>query len=342
MSSEFIRKIRFFRYGQNLCKKYLRIDFNYKCAYCHTSEAEVISGHKYFEIDHFIPQVLSDDTYDVHQYDNLFYSCRLCNGPSGKSDTWNELLLNPCKEKIYGTHIALSTAEDFKLQVLTPRGEQFIETFKLNQKSQRKIRQKRVEHQRLITERTNALRNVISQIEAAENPDLLTEGLKEKLESMIISFEEETVGPYYSNIQESCSPDNINEQIFEAELQKVCNFEKVYHDFDIDYMFVEGINRVFCYHRIVDNLVFQNRRKSLRITMKQAKNWMDSIDSLLVVVFSVVNNTFYYVNFQEHIERNPIDPSSQYYSIWINENDILTKESILAGYSPRPLGASSG
>lgn len=342
MLPEFIRRKRYHRYGHESCKKYLRIDFNHKCAYCHTSEAEVISGHKYFEIDHFRPQALADATYDVHDYENLFYSCRLCNGPSGKSDTWNEQLLNPCKDSIYGTHVSFPISDDYKLQVLTQRGEQYIETFKLNQKSQRLVRRKRMEHQKMIAERTVAIKEAISKLDEVHNPDIQIENSKKKLEEMLVAFEKELVGPYYTNTHDHCTSDFENERIFEAELQEVCKYEKVYHDYDIDYIFITRLSKVYCYHRIVDNIVFQNKRKSIRVPTKQAKSWNDFIGCLLIVIYSIEDNLLYYVDFQEHIERMPIDPDSQYYSIWINEGDILTNEAILNAHLPRSLEVSNG
>ena len=65
-------------------KKYepeLREDFHHLCGYCGKSEAVTKKG---FEIDHFVPQTLSDNLTD--SYENLVYSCFTCNRK--KSSKW--------------------------------------------------------------------------------------------------------------------------------------------------------------------------------------------------------------------------------------------------------------
>lgn len=54
--SEFIRKTRKINYYHNKCKKYLRFDFGYRCAYCGLHEFESILAYNSFQIDHFRPK----------------------------------------------------------------------------------------------------------------------------------------------------------------------------------------------------------------------------------------------------------------------------------------------
>ena len=126
--AEFLRKKRFLKYNDSRCKKFLSKDFNRKCAYCKIREGD-LAGPESFEKDHFFPIAKGgkDD------YENLYYSCVSCNGKAGKSDTWSQTLLDPCKDDIWNVHIKLS--ENCQIEALTMQGKEYIRTFKLNRKS---------------------------------------------------------------------------------------------------------------------------------------------------------------------------------------------------------------
>lgn len=66
-------------YGQYVSE--LSEDFHHICGYCGKSEAVTTKG---FEIDHFIPQKISEALRD--EYQNLVYSCFTCNRKKGS--TW--------------------------------------------------------------------------------------------------------------------------------------------------------------------------------------------------------------------------------------------------------------
>lgn len=61
-------------------RKYLRYDFYYSCAYCSMSECEAHGIS--FEIDHYEPvsAAASFKGTDLNAYENLMYSCEICNG----------------------------------------------------------------------------------------------------------------------------------------------------------------------------------------------------------------------------------------------------------------------
>ena len=143
------RKKRWANYGTIKCKEYLRNDFSHECAYCKIQEKEVgLIDSGYFEIDHFRPQ--SDDTdktFDHHIYSNLYYSCKKCNGE--KSDTWNNMLLDPCEDSIFTGEcppiIGGYSAESFyKYEGKNDKGIYYINTFKLNSRHHIRIRKRRV------------------------------------------------------------------------------------------------------------------------------------------------------------------------------------------------------
>ena len=92
-------------------KKYLRIDFHSRCAYCDDRDF-YYGGEKVFHVDHFAPKEKFPDL--IHRYENLLYACPYCN--EAKSDKWpssspdisivdNVGFANPCTEE-YDSHLA--------------------------------------------------------------------------------------------------------------------------------------------------------------------------------------------------------------------------------------------
>ena len=80
-------------------KECLRLEFEYRCAYCHIHEAED-GGSKKFHIDHYLPK--SKFPEKRCNYSNLFYLCADCNRLKGNYwANWiqkilHEYILNPC------------------------------------------------------------------------------------------------------------------------------------------------------------------------------------------------------------------------------------------------------
>jgi len=63
----------------------LRLDFQFRCAYCLIHESDYQSPED-FEVDHFEPQ--SVNRARAKEYANLYYACRLCNKPGRKGSNW--------------------------------------------------------------------------------------------------------------------------------------------------------------------------------------------------------------------------------------------------------------
>lgn len=130
------------------CKEYLRNDFSHECAYCKLQEQEVgIVGLDFFEIDHFKPQSLNLP--DTHKYHNLYYSCERCNNE--KSDIWDTKLLAPCTDDIFsGINSAIiggKKENHYKYIAKNDRGTFYINTFKLNSRTQIRFRKARENHE---------------------------------------------------------------------------------------------------------------------------------------------------------------------------------------------------
>lgn len=66
-------------------KQLLRAEAAQRCVYCAIHEA-AYGGYRNFHIDHYRPKSRPEFEHLTHRYENLFYSCAICNG--FKKDTW--------------------------------------------------------------------------------------------------------------------------------------------------------------------------------------------------------------------------------------------------------------
>lgn len=130
-------------YGKyNSYKKYLRLEFDHRCAYCDIHEAED-GGSKKFHIDHYLPKSIFPEKCCI--YSNLFYSCGDCNRLKGNYwANWlqkflDKYILNPCDHD-YDIHF------DRTKPVWIPKttvARWDIEKLRLNSKKQIAVRETR-------------------------------------------------------------------------------------------------------------------------------------------------------------------------------------------------------
>jgi hypothetical protein len=97
-------------------KDWLREEFSFRCVYCLTREKWCPSGHRDFAVEHIVPKVSNKRLQTV--YENLAYSCHLCNSRKG-----TQLTLNP-RTNPFGTH--LFVMPDGTITGLTPDGSKMI------------------------------------------------------------------------------------------------------------------------------------------------------------------------------------------------------------------------
>jgi len=145
---DYERKNRNVTYFSDSCKMYLRHDFKHTCAYCGALE-DVTSpfpeiAELNYEKDHFLPQ--NEKFPERHQYSNLFYACRKCNGKKDEV----ELPLNPCVDDIYSgnePHVVFGTSTtNFGVSSSTPEGKKYIELLELNSRYHVSLREQQQEY----------------------------------------------------------------------------------------------------------------------------------------------------------------------------------------------------
>lgn len=324
---EYVRKKRYVNYYSNKCKKYLRIDFNFQCAYCKTSESEVIMRHKVFEIDHFRPQEKFRSVEDVHRYDNLFYSCKICNGKSGKSDKWHDELLNPCIDKIYGKEnniVDIGKENNFKLKDLTAYGKLYIEIFNLNQIDQRKIRRARWE----LKEKNERKRKKISLIES----QILELKAQNNISIDIVSQLFDTVKELNNELPSTYGPYTIDfkdeeTMKFERDIGKYVNCKDIYSEYDLDYELEYDGQVVKCDVHLEDNIRFTNGVKYKKISVEKAIDWSKLDFTICMIIYDINTKTMYYSNLSKILSDFEV-MNKKYLVIPINENDEITIHNI--------------
>lgn len=124
-------------------KDCLRLDFEFRCAYCLIHEADY-QGHESFQVDHFRPKSKFRDL--ERTYSNLYYACILCNKTNRKGANWpseeeadrGERFVDPCSED-WEEHVEFR--EDGSARPLTPAGRYSERVLGLNRSQLRAHRQ---------------------------------------------------------------------------------------------------------------------------------------------------------------------------------------------------------
>jgi uncharacterized protein (TIGR02646 family) len=96
----------------------LRLEFEFTCAYCLSTEREAAEGEEYggFEIEHFKPKGRDEFRKLRHVYSNLLWSCHACNRakrdkwPSKKERALGYRFVDPSKEAL-GHSLTLQGAQ---------------------------------------------------------------------------------------------------------------------------------------------------------------------------------------------------------------------------------------
>ncbi|WP_214630368.1 HNH endonuclease [Paenibacillus agaridevorans] len=322
--SQFLRKSRKINYFHSKCKKYLRFDFNYRCAYCGQHEFENIASYNFFQIDHFRPKKKFSHLSDIDDYNNLYYSCSICNGRSGKSDNWDENLLNPCMVNIFGDEHHIKITPDlitFKLISNSPEGQIFINTIKLDNRKHREIRRER--HARNIslnTERAlleEMMKDLEAVFECEKNANMMSY-LKQKHSEI----EYRLIGPYYK------SQVFDEEEIILAErlrdIDTGITLSKIYDENELDYILEYGQYSTKCYVEYVEKCVFRNGRKTINVFGDNVTIWNQEMGKVICLLVNKTDGTIYYSN-----------PPQSGNVLTFNSADVITKDtySILFGES---------
>lgn len=295
--AEFIRKKRFFKYGDKRCKKFLSRDFTKQCAYCKIREGD-LAGPDSFEKDHFIP----DTKGGSDEYDNLYYACSSCNGKAGKSDSWSRTLLDPCRDDIWGIHIRLS--DDFRYENITEQGDEYIKTLKLNRKSYVRRRRAIAKHQKELREKLD--RYVIwcdAVIDAVGN-----EEIKRALEEDISEIE--SIIKYGANYRtsENAFDEDIDQLIYEM-LSRAGKVECVDRDYDLFYRLEIGENKYLCYIEI-EEIVFDEEGKARRyISTEKLKIWknMQDNEKILIITFNEKDKNVYFTKLEDILQLRGVN-----------------------------------
>lgn len=315
--SEFERRKRYLRYHDSDCTIFLRKDFDHKCAYCLTREAD-IGNPKDFQKDHFVPQKggvtgkvhtkYHGETFDVHSYYNLYFCCSRCNGKSGRSNTWSPSLLDPCLDKIWDKHIKNN---ENLVEALTLQGEEYITTFQLNSKAARRFREKiRIQNGEIL-EHINELEKLKSHAHGCVAILDLIEKEIEKEKSKLKYGVKYIPNDYYYN----------DKEILEAEaILKKYNLNYLNGDYDLDYEIVFKKNNYQIYLRTQEGIDFTKGEKVFYLPIQQVKDWEDK--KVLICRYDAENKKLYYIDFNEYLSRHQIVTGQKYMYV-LKEKQIL-------------------
>lgn len=283
---EYIRKQRWANYSSPKCKEYLRNDFFHECAYCKLQEQEVgIVGLDFFEIDHFKPQSLNLP--DTHKYHNLYYSCEKCNNE--KSDIWDTKLLDPCTDDIFsGSNPAIiggKKESHYKYIAKNDRGTFYINTFKLNSRTQIRFRKARENYENNL-HTINALIDEIL-LKFQQNAEL------HDLKDLI--FQLDNLRHLKQQELDKLPKDKMFEKAEEYLNDKGIENSLVFEEYNMDIKMKFNGSTYYC-ELLVDNSVEEKTEYRKNISVEKLITWFEKLNSNFGILFYYprINRMYFY------------------------------------------------
>lgn len=277
-------------------KKFLSKDFNRKCAYCKIREGD-LAGPESFEKDHFFPIAKGgkDD------YENLYYSCVSCNGKAGKSDTWSQTLLDPCKDDIWNVHIKLS--ENCQIEALTMQGKEYIRTFKLNRKSY-VVRRRTIETQQTeLREKLKEYEEIVAKLLETENFKSDGEFLEKDIDEWKHILDE---GANYRMTKNAF--DNEIDELIVRKLKKVGEVKEVDEDYDLLYELEYNGETFLCHVAMIDIKIEGGDKIKKYISVDKIRAWesVGVADKVLLIFFNQQDQEVYYYKVRDILQFGEI------------------------------------
>lgn len=311
---EYVRKQRWANYSSPKCKEYLRNDFSYECAYCKLQEQEVgFVGLDFFEIDHFRPQSL--DFPDVHEYHNLYYSCKKCNNE--KSNIWDTKLLNPCIDDIFsGCNPAIvggKKENQYKYIAQNDRGSFYINTFKLNSRTQIHFRKAREKHQNNIRKINTLIDEILLKFQ--NNVDLHNfEELKCQLEKLRNLKQIEL---------DKLPKDEMFEKAEEYLNNKDIENSLVFEEYNMDLKIKINDSTYYC-ELLIDNSAEEKTEYRKNLSIEKLTTWFEKLKSNFGILFYYPKiNRMYFYPVSNKIALSDISDANQSKQIKIGDEYLI-------------------
>lgn len=311
---EYIRKQRWASYSSPKCKEYLRNDFFHECAYCKLQEQEVgVVGLDFFEIDHFKPQTL--DLPDMHKYHNLYYSCKKCNNE--KSDIWNEILLDPCVDDIFsGNNPAIvggKKENKYKYIAQNDRGTFYINTFKLNSRTQIRFRKARENHQNNIRTINTLIDEILLKVQ--NNSEL--GDVKELVCQLdnLKNLKQQELNKLPKNEIFEKAEEYLNNKGIENSL--------VFEEYNMDIKMEYNGSTYYC-ELLVDNSVEEKTEYRKNISIEKLTTWFEKLNSNFGILFYYPQiNRMYFYPVSDKIALSDISDANKFKQIKIDDECLI-------------------
>ncbi len=311
---EYVRKHRWTNYYDYKCKEYLRNDFSHECAYCRFQEQEAgLVGLDFFEKDHFIPQ--SSNVPNVHNYENLYYACRRCNG--AKSDINVDKLLDPCADNIFsGDNPAIiggKKEDDFIFVPCNDRGSYYIDAFQLNSRRQIQIRESREKHQNNIKIINNLIDEIL--LKFRERPDLSEiSALIGRLDTLRKTKELEI-----STLQKSSFIQGIETYLHEKNIDHSLVFEEYNMDIKVT---IEG--HIYYCELVLDSSGTSKEEYRKNIPTDKLNTWFNNLLGNFGILFYYQNlDRVYFYPISKLIKATDINIKNKTMQIKIDATNLL-------------------
>ena len=311
---EYIRKQRWADYLSPKCKEYLRNDFSHECAYCKLQEQEVgFVNFYFFEIDHFKPQSLNLP--EKNKYYNLYYCCKKCNNE--KSNIWDTKLLDPCVDDIFsGSNPAIiggKKEDDYKYIAQNDRGAFYIDTFKLNSRTQIHFRKTRESHENKL----HMINSLIDEILLKIQDNTQLHNLKDLIGQL------EHLRHLKQGELDKLPKDEMFEKAEEYLNNKGIENSLVFEEYNMDIKIKFNDSTYYC-ELVLDNSANENTEYRKNISLEKLTTWFEKLNYNFGILFYYPKiNRMYFYPISDKIARSDISSANKFKQIKIGEECLI-------------------
>lgn len=277
------------------------------------NEAYSQLGLDFFEIDHFKPQSLNLP--DTHKYHNLYYSCEKCNNE--KSDIWDTKLLDPCTDDIFsGINPAIiggKKENHYKYIAKNDRGTFYINTFKLNSRTQIRFRKARENHENSL----HTINTLIDEILLKFQYNAELHDLKDLIYQLdnLRHLKQQELGKLPKDEMFEKAEEYLNDKGIENSL--------VFEEYNMDFKMKFNGSTYYC-ELLVDNSLEEKTEYRKNISVEKLTTWFEKLNSNFGILFYYPRiNRMYFYPVSNNMTLPEITDGKKIRQIKINDKCLL-------------------
>lgn len=246
---------------------------------------------------------------------NLYYSCEKCNNE--KSDIWDTKLLDPCTDDIFsGINPAIiggKKENHYKYIAKNDRGTFYINTFKLNSRTQIRFRKARENHENSL----HTINTLIDEILLKFQYNAELHDLKDLIYQLdnLRHLKQQELGKLPKDEMFEKAEEYLNDKGIENSL--------VFEEYNMDFKMKFNGSTYYC-ELLVDNSLEEKTEYRKNISVEKLTTWFEKLNSNFGILFYYPRiNRMYFYPVSNNMTLPEITDGKKIRQIKINDKCLL-------------------